>query len=83
MIEKIKNGAAKLMNRMALKKYEMMEAAAEASREAKKEKGSAELVVVIFLIVIAIGLIIIFRDQITALIQKVFSKGDSLVDSTF
>lgn len=83
MLEKIKNGAAKLMNRITLKKYEMMEAASEAGREVKKEKGSAELVVVIFLIVIAIGLIIIFRDQITALIQKVFSKGDSLVDSTF
>lgn len=78
MINKIKEKVVTAKNRMILKKYEITE-----ERKFRKEEGSSEMVVVIFMVVIAIGLLILFRDQITALITKVFTKSDKLVDSTF
>ena len=78
MINKIKEKVVTAKNRMILKKYEITE-----ERKLRKEEGSSEMVVVIFMVVIAIGLLILFRDQITALITKVFTKSDTLVDSTF
>lgn len=78
MIRKIKEKVVTAKNRMILKKYEITE-----ERKLRKEEGSSEMVVVIFMVVIAIGLLILFRDQIRALITKVFTKSDTLVDSTF
>lgn len=78
MINKIKEKVVTAKNRMILKKYEITE-----ERKLRKEEGSSEMVVVIFMVVIAIGLLILFRDQIRALITKVFTKSDTLVDSTF
>lgn len=80
MINKIKEKVVTAKNRMILKKFEIANAE---ERKLRKEEGSSEMVVVIFMVVIAIGLLILFRDQITALITKVFTKSDALVDSTF
>ena len=45
------------------------------------EKGAVDMVVIIIMIAIVVGLAFIFRDQITGLVNKVFTgANDSIED---
>ena len=43
----------------------------------KDEKGETNIVAIILIIVIVIGLVVIFKDRISSLIENLFDKIDS------
>ncbi len=48
----------------------------------KEERGDTNFVSIILIIVIVIAIAAIFRDQLTALVEKVFSKLTNFIDTT-
>ena len=47
----------------------------------KKEDGLSAIVVAVILVVIAVALALVFKDQLAALIQKIFNKADAKIDA--
>ena len=46
------------------------------------ERGEVNLVVILLIIVVAVGLVVIFRERITDLINNIFYKIGTEVDSS-
>jgi Flp pilus assembly pilin Flp len=52
----------------------------EMQRLLTDERGEVNLVVILLLIVVAVGLVVVFRKNITALIDKIFTAINGGVD---
>lgn len=49
----------------------------------EEERGETNIIAIILLILVVVGLVVIFRTQITGLINNLFGKVNDSVDSNF
>lgn len=49
----------------------------------KKDCGDAQIITIIVLIVVAVGLLVIFRNRIAVLVNQVMDKATSAITSLF
>jgi len=49
----------------------------------EEEQGETNIIAIILLILVVVGLVVIFRTQITNLINSLFGKVNDSVDSNF
>lgn len=49
----------------------------------EEEQGETNIIAIILLILVVVGLVVIFRDKITELINSLFGKVDDSIDSNF
>ena len=49
----------------------------------EEERGETNIIAIILLILVVVGLVVIFRTQITNLINSLFGKVNDSVDSNF
>lgn len=78
MMGKIKEKVSGVCMKMALKKYEVLNAVKD-----RKEAGLSTIVIMTFFILVGIALIVIFREKVFAFMEKVWSKLDGAADSAF
>ena len=49
----------------------------------EEEQGETNIIAIILLILVVVGLVVIFRDKISELINNLFGKVDDSIDANF